>query len=402
MAGVLKSQQELWKEQHGVDMTAAQQKDNVDRMMTLQSLYFEDREALALYGDVAYWESISDGALTVTSDPTAWAAKCTTEHLLTQKSPSTGTGISNATAAQLEQLGEAGYAVLPGATGSDDPVFEALERTAANLAAHGWPPGFLFVYDEMWALIANLWETYGPILGEDCWMEPDLNCWRLRAPPPAEEPAAASSDPPTTYVGANFGKSHRDMTYAACHDEETEAYQSLNCWVPINPHGCDERNGCMRVIPIEHDDYYWSTGHPYHMNTAKALSFVDDVSACAVPLPAAAGAVVTWTPSLIHWGGACAPGVAHPRMSIAATFRKNGTKRSVYGAEREEGGDAARAEASGPPSIQRKDVAGVCLSRRLAYVAKGIISFAHWYPGFPGLSVARLEAGSSVMAEVKI
>ena len=416
MAATLKMQKELWLEQHGTPMTELQEQENVDRMLCLQGLYFEDAEAIGLYSSKEYWEDISEGALTLTLDPSEWKIKFNASQTTTAPATTATTATATATATTTTsanhtttQLNEEGFAVIPNPTiPSTHPIFAAIKNTAQRLAERGWPPGFILIYDQVWELIiAPLWSVYTPILGQDAWMEPDLNCWRLMSENKVVTETKSSTTPPTTpttpnYIGVNFGKSHRDMTYEACHDVATEAFESLNCWVPINPTGATLKNGCMHVIPIEHDDYFYDSKHPYHMSTAKAIGFMEDPKECTTLLPAPAGSVVTWTPSLVHWGGACEAGDKDPRMSIAATFRKNKTKRSVYGdgggggGGGDESGDGGSDESSnnGPPPIQFNDISDVCVSRRLSYISKGIISFAHWYPGFPGLSVERLKAGS--------
>ena len=45
------------------------------------------------------------------------------------------------------------------------------------------------------------------------------------------------------------------MKYNMCHDVDTEKYNSLNAWVPMNPSGASAMNGAMRVIPIDYDDF---------------------------------------------------------------------------------------------------------------------------------------------------
>jgi hypothetical protein len=75
MAATLKMQKELWLEQHGTPMTELQEQENVDRMLCLQGLYFEDAEAIGLYSSKEYWEDISEGALTLTLDPSEWKIK---------------------------------------------------------------------------------------------------------------------------------------------------------------------------------------------------------------------------------------------------------------------------------------------------------------------------------------
>ena len=59
-------------------------------------------------------------------------------------------------------------------------------------------------------------------------------------------------------------------------------------------------------------------------------------------------------------------------------------------------GDPTGASSDGPPPLSREQlVSAATIPRRLAYVAKALISFAHHYPGFPGLSAAQLRAGTA-------
>ena len=48
-----------------------------------------------------------------------------------------------------------------------------------------------------------------------------------------------------------------------------------------------------------------------------------------------------------------------------------------------------------PQPIQQKDIYNLTISQRLGYIAKSIISYAHWYPGLPELTLERLKKGSS-------
>ena len=50
-----------------------------------------------------------------------------------------------------------------------------------------------------------------------------------------------------------------------------------------------------------------------------------------------------------------------------------------------------------PKPIRQNNIESLTLSQRLSYVAKSIISYSHWYPGLPELTLARLNKGSSVL-----
>jgi hypothetical protein len=122
-----------------------------------------------------------------------------------------------------------------------------------------------------------------------------------------------------------------------------------------------------------------------HMDTAAALAAGGGGGGCGgreVVLECAAGGACAWSPSLVHWGGACAADAAEePRASIAATLRRADAPRSEFGS-------GALRGAAGPPPLERAALDALPLRKRLAYVAKGLLAYSHWAPGFPGVSIA--------------
>jgi len=377
MKETLRRQQEQYLKIHGIPMSDELLTKTRDVIFFFQDLYFEEADS-STYPDRHFWERISTG-LHISEDLTDQLCK-----LREQRPP------EPIDAAQVLQLRERGFAVLDAVhlqQGGAAPkaesaaVLSALEQTIYNLRAEGWPPSFIFLYDELWLhVIDPLFDVFEELLDDGCFMEPDLNCWCLRAP--AEVNAAG-------HVGANFGASHRDMTYSACHNDKEES-TSLNAWVSINSTGATSNNGCMHAIPIEHDDYFYSPRHPFHTDTERALGFLEDVPSKQILMQSPPGAVCTWTPSLIHWGGECKAGEPDPRISVGATFRNKAAAQSAFGST------AAVSFRSGPPPMVRRDIGTIALSRRLSYAAKALLSYSHWYPGFPGLSLEQCRRAPSV------
>jgi hypothetical protein len=397
MAAILEQQKNLYLDEHGTPMNAVQEKQNFDIMVSLQGLYFCDAESISHFGsDAKYWETISDG-LHCTSDVEDFSKRL---EALRQKDASLKTAGGEKLTETGRLIENQGFAVVDNSnmTEARKLVLRRIWNTVKNLEQEGWPAAFIFLFDEFWMFhVEPMFDIYGALLDDnDCLMEPDLNCWSLRPTPMATGRYVGEES--SNYIGRNFGKSHRDMKYNMCHDADTEKFNSLNAWVPMNPSGASHLNGAMRVIPIEYDDFHYDSNHLYHMNTKKALGFMEkgvlEKEATKI-LEAGVGALCTWVPSLIHWGGACGnasmleKGNTEPRMSFAATFRKSIAPRSQYGVDGSETEDLEK----GPPPIGRKDLNFLDIGRRLSYVAKAIISFAHWYPGFPGLDINRLEKG---------
>ena len=129
-----------------------------------------------------------------------------------------------------------------------------------------------------------MFDIYALLLDdENVYMESDLNCWSLRRPPTTTTTSSDNNNnnnntttTSNNYIGQSFNQSHRDMKYSNCHNIDTEAFTSLNCWIPLNPIGATSQNGCMNVVLIEHDDFFYDYTHVYHMQTSKTLQFMDD------------------------------------------------------------------------------------------------------------------------------
>ncbi len=352
-------------------MDAKQTQHALEQMFALQPWYFEDAENVEARLELstpAYWASLVPGA---SACPTELAARLAAAG--TARAPRGGGG-GNARAA----IDAAGFFVAP-ATLRSAALCAELWRIAAALARAALPPHFVFVYNAAWELLEEQMATVAAdVLGEGpLVLEADMACWALKREAPAGAPDASAP-----YVGAAFSSSHRDQTYSACHDG-CGVPTSLNVWVPFNPSGARADNGAMRVLPAPDDAFFFSPEHPLHMDTAAALA--GGAPPAAAVLECAAGAACAWVPCAVHWGGVCAAGAAgEPRASVAATFRRADAPRSAFGA----GGGAPLAGAAGPPPLERTALDALPLARRLAYVAKGLLAYSHWTPGFPGVSLA--------------
>ena len=187
-------------------------------------------------------------------------------------------------------------------------------------------------------------------------------------------------------------------------------------WLPVNRAGATATNGAMRCVTLPHDPLHRRPQHPQHMSTAQTAEAAAGVPGGVATMLCAPGGTCVWDPSVVHWGGSCGPGEASPRISVAATFRADGAAHSAFGGVAPA---AASGAATGPPPLQLRallrggggkcggggggggesegdcEAAVVPLARRLAHVAKALIAFSHWYPGFPGLDLVRLQSGAS-------
>lgn len=333
---------------------------SIDRAKTLeilfelQTLYFGDDEAVVKYGNPAYWEDLSGGLLTCCSTNT----NNNDDNKSKDDDSSQDTPIMSIPPSNwMEQIISRGYDVLPPPP-SKQQSSTAFSSTLEALALEGWPPQFLLMYNETWILLQA---TVQNMLGNDHYfIESDVNIWALK-----NQHVEAG----TSYVGGNFIHPHRDMVYDACHDDD-EQPTSLSVWIPLNPSGATAHNGCMRIIPIEQDDFFYSSSHPSH----SVNSMYTDKDAEKLLCEQFGSAI--WDPTAVHWGGSYeANASSEPRSSLAFTVRL-GEKAADFG-------PSSSKLQTGPLACRVKDCHKGGLKRRLQVIGKSLLSYSHHWPGFP-------------------
>ena len=229
------------------------------------------------------------------------------------------------------------------------------------LVRSGWPPVFIYMYDEIWHAIDAVWDLMTHFLGEDCVLEPSFFAWCV---------APHGSAAPGATVGSNFGLPHRDYPASEALYEDGETPKLLSVWIPVTDATLE--NGCMFAVPREFDTCFEKHQDQAHMRSAGEVR--PGVYKLRFPvqgaraLPADAGSVLCWNGNTIHWGSSCAghrPGGSEPRKSIAMTFRRS---------------DVAQLEGGGDP-IRREDVRGATLplSGRLSLIARSLLLYSQWY-----------------------
>jgi protein arginine N-methyltransferase 1 len=170
----------------------------------------------------------------------------------------------------------------------DDAIPRPLARwmldTVERLRAEGWPPVFLFVYEELWSLFRT--PAFRTLAAE------------------AIGPDAAQTAYFWTHVVGNSGWApHAD----GASDGEPAR---LNLWLPLRDATLD--NGCMVVIPRDQaPSVDFNRAASFDRETTLALL----QSARALPAPA--GSLLGWDFRAIHWGAARHDPEAPPRISIA-------------------------------------------------------------------------------------
>lgn len=191
-----------------------------------------------------------------------------------------------------------------------------------------------------------------PIMGEDCELEPSVFIYSLK------------NENESKYVGTNFGLPHRDFSFTQSTYPDGSP-KILSLWMPLTDATLD--NGCMFVIPKEHDKYFDKPDAYEHLRCAtvdKEGNFTRvrfDV-ATARALPAKQGSVLGWHGGLIHWGGKANSKADVPRISLTGTIRKKGEKRTHL-------------EVLDVPSIPRKRIRSLTLNERIQIIAHTLLVY---------------------------
>ena len=271
-----------------------------------------------------------------------------------------------------------------------EQILRRVDGTMDSLKAAGWPPVFVFLFDEPWLLIDRLFELVAPVLGEDCLLEASIYGWALSRSKAycVDDVATAAAADAAAEVGGNFAVPHRDSSFAECNfPDGTPSHLSL--WMCVNDVGAD--NGCMHVLPKESDRRFHMTKDYWHERVAYPgagqvnnaarppaeqliLNFPMDK---ALPMPAPRGSVLLWQPNCIHWGSSCSP-TSHlePRKSIAMSFRVSAEKRPIASYERD--------------LLSREQVRALSLEDRLVVVAESMLMYAKWFPAFKAFDLSLL------------
>ncbi|MBS0625719.1 MAG: phytanoyl-CoA dioxygenase family protein [Verrucomicrobia bacterium] len=185
-----------------------------------------------------------------------------------------------------ESFAREGYVHLSGLKLRLD--FEKVAKTIEKIVAHGLPPVFIFVYDELWKIRQQLAPLVQTLLGGDFVMLPDFWAWCVKP-------------------GQAGWKPHRDKGTRSLFPDKSP--KSITVWFPITK--AYPLNGCMYVVPADRDPDYGKEGNePFEFPEIRAL-------------PAEPGDVLAWTQHLLHWGSRSAD--LHnlpPRMSAAFEFQR--------------------------------------------------------------------------------
>jgi hypothetical protein len=170
------------------------------------------------------------------------------------------------------------------------PIQE-MALTIARIRALKLPAICAFVYDEFWQIFWSLREFLSLILGDDYKMQYAIWAWYI--------------DP---QAGESGWKPHRDKGHNALDPDGKP--RALTIWLPLTD--ATPLNGCMYLVPKDRDPQYGIDG------PTEAQFTYADIRA----LPAAAGSLLCWTQSILHWGSHSVPRAVLPRISLSVEFQR--------------------------------------------------------------------------------
>ena len=172
-----------------------------------------------------------------------------------------------------------------------DHRLELMRAAVIALKAAGWPPVFVFVFNEFW----DLWRS-APVgavlrgaLGDDYRMRLWMWCYYVHP-----------------IRGARGWPPHADGF----------GHNGLSAWIPLGDSTVE--NGCIYLIPRDLLSDNAKTASLFDSDEVSA-TIATELLQCARPLPALAGSLLAWQFDVIHWGGV-AQGGGPPRISLSAEF----------------------------------------------------------------------------------
>lgn len=238
------------------------------------------------FRDPAFWQEINPH-LTVSDRPL---------QAVRGAAPEISTEAAARAAAQLDREG---YLCTPPVVSESRmaPMRQAMDA----LTARGIPAGFACVYDEYFQLFHGLDPLFAPILGDGYrWVAHGF--WAFRVPP---------GDKAVNTLWAPV-EPHRDSMGP---DPRVLAGQRpgiMTLWIALTD--VTPSDSCLYVVP-SHADRAFATAE---RDVRREHFELQDIRA----VPARAGAVVSWSTHLIHWGSRSSADASGPRMSATMYLQR--------------------------------------------------------------------------------
>jgi len=202
-------------------------------------------------------------------------------------------------------LDRQGYYVWPGNSVSTTNLSTSIQ----SLVEDGWPATFVFLFDQTWDIVFDLWDLAAPVLGQECLLEPTFSAAFC-------VPGRANSDAHT--LSADLSQPCRN--YSSHESVFADGYEQLiQAWIPLTE-GVSDGGFC--VVPRELDESFDEDGANNPIDSKAAsnnLGINFDFSGLRC-LEAPVGSVFLLRGNLIHWMTRPKPN-EQPQASLSCTFR---------------------------------------------------------------------------------
>jgi hypothetical protein len=224
-----------------------------------------------------------------------------------------------------------GYFEERGALAHWDKELKDFASLVNELSAAGIAPVLSYYTDFPWVVFRSLSDLFSEILGGGYKHLPDFWVWRI------DHEKGQAGWKPHRDKGGSLGLFPNGRP------------KSLTCWIPITD--ATPQNGCMYVVPKQHDRYYG----------------VDNVDGLGISglnslraLPVERGDVLLWDQTVLHWGAQSSEFAPHPRISMALEVQ------------------SGKIPPFNQPLLDPSEVPTESL--RLALIGKQILQYQHMYP----------------------
>lgn len=236
-------------EQYAAQRAAALQEKREERVKRayeteLEGLWSGESAAYQRLLNKDFWRDIGAGAGLSIADDDGRAATLAAFGADTRSATPENTRVAE----NLRLLLDRGFCGVEGIDWEAHGVdFGSIAAGMEALKRAGWPPVFVFMFDEVWRVCEGLFDVIAPLIQDDeLVLEASVYGWALDKP-------TMTSGEPGEKVGGNFGVPHRDNSYGSSHTADGLP-SILGIWIPCVD--VTTENGCMYVVPRERDPLF--------------------------------------------------------------------------------------------------------------------------------------------------
>lgn len=205
----------------------------------------------------------------------------------------------------------------------DPKMLKKVVRSIEALKSKGWPPHFVLVFDEIWA-ICNKFASILEATSNNK-LNMDLLAWYIDPQKHQTGFAPHRDRMPKDRPGEEKGTAIKNSFHS--HDN-TPKYTSV--WLPLTEATPD--NSCLYFIPAFEDPYY-SLGDPPDKEPLDAVLPRGDLSSLQKirAMPCKPGSPLVFSHRLIHWAGRSDPSCKDgPRVALGLAFSDDSYEKPYF------------------------------------------------------------------------